>query len=242
VSSWPGESPRSQKHLTKRQFRDYDVTMHRPGALHRVVKLLAATFFVAVLLPAQVILFESGGLKYQALTRNGVTIMVAQLPTVVRQYAILQVAISNGAPIAWTVKPEDFRFEPTVGTPIQAPAARAVIGDLLERAGRNDVSKLITAYENALYSNAQMHTTNGYEARRRSAMAEVGSTRLKAAAAASAIAFVATKLIPGQSTDGAVFYPNAGKPLGTGKLFVNAAGDVFEFQFDVDPARQSKNR
>jgi hypothetical protein len=38
------------------------------------------------------------------------------------------------------------------------------------------------------------------------ALAEFTSTRIKAAAAASAIALVQTKLAPGQSTDGAVFY------------------------------------
>ena len=195
-------------------------------------KLTSALLYLcfATLAPAQVIEFESGGLKYKALTHGGVTLMVAQLPTVVRQYAILQVAVSNGSPTSWTVKPEDFRFEPQVGTPVQALRAPIVIGDLLENAGRNDVSKLIAAYEAALYNNAQMHTTNGYEARRQSAMAEIGSTRIKAAAAASAIAFVLTKLKPGESTDGAVFYPNQGKPLGAGLLRVNTAGEVFEFQ------------
>jgi hypothetical protein len=111
-----------------------------------------------------------------------------------------------------------------------------VVANFLEKAGRNDVSKLITAYEGALYGNAQMHSTNGYEARRQSAMAELGSTRLKAAAAASAISFVATKLAPGQSTDGAVFYPNAGKPLPSGKLVVDAAGETFEFTLEAELA------
>ena len=125
-----------------------------------------------------------------------------------------------------------------------AEPAAAVVGDLLQRAGRNDVSKLIAAYEAGLYNNAQMHTTNGYEARRQSAMSELGSNRIKAAAAASAIAFVATRLKPGESTDGAVFYPNQGKPLGAGRLKVAAAGEVFEFELQPltpgDP--KAKNR
>jgi hypothetical protein len=66
-------------------------------------------------------------------------------------------------------------------------------------------------------------------------MAELGSTRLKAAAATSAIALVTTKLQPGQSTDGAVFYPNGGRPMGAGKLLVNAAGELFEFPMEADP-------
>ena len=97
------------------------------------------------------------------------------------------------------------------------------------------MSKLIAAYENTLFANAQMHSTNGYEARRQDAMAEVGSIKLKAAAATSAIALVTTKLQPGQSTDGAVFYPKSGRPLGAGKLLINAAGELFEFPMEADP-------
>ncbi len=49
---------------------------------------------------AQVIEFESNGLKYQTLTKNGLTIMVASLPSHVRQFTILQVAVSNGSPVS----------------------------------------------------------------------------------------------------------------------------------------------
>jgi len=199
----------------------------------RCLLLLCALF--ARVASAQVIEFESSGLKYKALTHNGVTIMVATLHTHVRSYAILQVAISNGSPVSWGVRPEDFHFETTDGHMIRASPAKSVITELLEKAGRGDVSKLISAYEAALFSNAEMHSTNGYEARRQDAMAELGSSRLKAAAAASAIAFVTTKLLPGQSTDGAVFYPNGGKPLGAGKLLVTAAGESFEFPMEADP-------
>jgi hypothetical protein len=190
--------------------------------------------FAPVLAGAQVIEFESSGLKYKALTHNGVTIMVATLHNQIRNYAILQVAISNGSPVSWSVRPEDFRFESTDGNAIQALPAKTVVNDMLEKASRNDVSKLIGAYEAALYSNAQMHSTNGYEARRQDALAEFGSSRLKAAAAASAICFVTTKLSPGQSTDGAVFYKNGGKPLGSGRLTVNAAGETFVFPMEAD--------
>lgn len=108
----------------------------------------------------------------------------------------------------------------------------------MAKASRSDVSKLVVAYETALYGNTQMHSTNGYEARRQDALAELGSNRLKAAAAASAIALVTTKLAPGQSTDGAVFYPNGGKPLGSGKLIVEAGGEEFVFPVEVEPPPQ----
>jgi hypothetical protein len=203
--------------------------------------LLALIPFTAAL-HAQIIEFESGGLKYKTLTRNGVTIMFATMPMHVRDYAILQVAISNGSPISWAIKPEDFRFEKADGQIIQALPARTVVDTLLEKAGRNDVIKLISAYEAGLYGNSQMHSTNGYETRRQNALGEVGASRLKAAAAASAIALVTTKLQPGQSTDGAIFYPNQGKPLGAGHLTVTAAGEVFTFPLeDTHPKTANHN-
>jgi hypothetical protein len=195
--------------------------------------LLAAITFIGAA-QAQIIEFESGGLKYKTLTHNGVTIMFATLPLHIRDYAILQVAISNGSPVSWAIKPEDFRFERPDGQVNQALPARTVVDTLMEKAGRGDVIKLITAYEAGLYGNSQVHSTNGYESRRQSAQAEVGSSRIKAAAAASAIALVTTKLQPGQSTDGAIFYANQGKPLGSGHLIINAAGETFTFPVEAE--------
>jgi|SRR5215471_6758829 len=193
------------------------------------------TTVLASVLPAQIIPFESNGLKYKALTRSGLTIMFAQLPTRVHNYSIIQVSISNGAPVSWSVRPEDFRFEREDGIMIQAQPAKTVIANLMAKAGRGDVTKLIVAYEAALYGNVQMHSTNGYEARRQDALAEFGSNKMKAAAAASAIALVTTKLAPGQSTDGAVFYPSGSKPLGSGRLIVEAAGETFVFPVEQEP-------
>jgi hypothetical protein len=194
---------------------------------------LAAVLFTGAL-HAQIIEFESGGLKYRTLTRGGVTIMWAHLPMHIKEYAVLQVAISNGSPVSWQVKPQDFKFEKVEGGNIAALPAATVVESLMERAGRGDVIKLITAYETALYGNTKMHSTNGYEERRQSAQAELGGGKLRAAAAASAIAFVASKLLPGQSTDGAIFFVNGGKPLGAGKLTANAAGEIFEFPVEVE--------
>ncbi len=195
--------------------------------------LLAAVLFSGAV-RAQIIEFESGGLKYRTLTRGGVTIMWAHLPIHIKEYAVLQVSISNGSPVSWVVKPQDFKFEKADGTAMVALPAATVVENVMRKAGRGDVIRLITAYESALFGNAKMHSTNGYEARRQDAQAELGGGKLRAAAAASAIAFVASKLLPGQSTDGAIFYPNGGKPLGAGKLIVNAAGELFEFPVDVE--------
>jgi hypothetical protein len=189
----------------------------------------------------QIIDFESGGLKYKAMTRGGVTVMFSLLPLHIQDYAILQVAVSNGAPVSWSIKPEDCSFEKTDGQTVQAQSARAVVTRLIDKATRRDVIKLVTAYEASLYNNTQIRSTNGYEARRQNAFAEVSSTKLKAAAAASAIALVPTKLTPGQSTDGAVFYPNQGKPLGSGRVIINTAGETFVFPVE-DPRESEKAR
>jgi hypothetical protein len=190
----------------------------------------------------QIIDFESGGLKYKAMTRGGVTVMFSLLPLRIRDYAVLQVAVSNGAPVSWTIKPEDCSFEKADGATIRAEAAGAVISKLIRKATRGDVIKLVTAYEASLFNNTKIRSTNGYEVRRQNAFAEVSSTKIKAAAAASAIALAATKLSPGQSTDGAVFYPNQGKPLGSGRVIVNVAGETFVFPVEGEEARSEHAR
>ncbi len=191
-------------------------------------RLLITVVCAVASLGAQVIGFDSGGLRYQTLTRNGLTIMVAQLPSNIREYSILQVTVSNGGQGTWTVRPEDFVVERPDGSQMPAMPARTVVNNLMEKASRNDVIKLVTAYEHGIFGNQDYKGTNGFEQRRQSALAET-STRVKAAAAASAIAFVQTKLPPGHSTDGAVFYATAGKPIGEGLIRIRAANSVFEF-------------
>jgi hypothetical protein len=182
------------------------------------------------LVSGQVIEFDSGGLHYQTLTRRSVTVMFAQMPAHVREFTILQVAVSNGSQAPYTIRPEDFRFVRSDGTALQAAPARQVVNMLIEKGSRNDVIRLVSTYESGLYGIQRMLSTNGYEQRRQAALAEVQSTKVKAAAAASAIALVQIKLGPGQSTDGAVFFPNVGKPLSGGRLVINTNTDVFEFK------------
>src|SRR4051812_22291919 len=83
----------------------------------------------------QVIEFESNGLRYHALTRNGLTIMLASLPRHIREYSVVQVAVSNGGTQAQTLRPEDFLFIRDDGAEVNPAAARAVVHDLVDRAG-----------------------------------------------------------------------------------------------------------
>jgi len=154
--------------------------------------------------------------------------MFAHLPGSLRQYAIIQVAVSNGSPGPYVIRPEDFNFVRADGTTVRAVGAAVVINMLLQKGSGNDVIKLVNAYEASIYGNPHLKSTNGYESRREAALA-AGSTRARAAATASALALVQTKLPPGESTDGAVFFPTDGKQLGSGRVVVRTNTDVFEF-------------
>lgn len=199
------------------------------GGVQKAVLLFAIALLFSVPGKSQVIGFESGGLRYYALTRSGLTVMVAQLPAQIRDYNVLQVAVSNGGNKVAIVRPEDFVFIRDDGSEVPAVAPRTVVNSMISRASRSDVVKLITSYESSIYGNTQYKATNGYEARRQSAMTEFTSTRMKAAAAASAIAFVQTKLAPGESTDGAIFYPSVGKTTPTGTVRVRIASNTYDF-------------
>ena len=201
-------------------------------------KLVLTLAFLAVSASAQVITFEANGLNYQTLTKGGLTIMFARLPMHTKDYAVLQVAISNGAKTSWNVKPDDFTFRPEQGEPFKPEAPRIVVNRLIDRGGRDDAIRLMTTYEAGLYGLSRIKSTSGFEQRRQQMLAELTSAKIKAAAAASAIAFVAAKLKPGESTDGAVFFATGGKPLPAGKLTVNAGGEFFEFLL-IEPLKGS---
>ena len=196
--------------------------------MNRLLGGLAIAIAMLSCAHAQVIEFESNGLKYQTLTRSGVTLMWAPLPTLLHEYSIIQTAVSNGSGGPYVIRAEDFSFVRADGTMLRATPARNVVDMLSRKGSGTDVIKLVTAYEASVYGNAHFKSTNGYEQRRQSALA-MTSTKFKAAATASALALVQTKLTPGESTDGAVFFQTDGKPLGPGHLIVRTNTDVFNF-------------
>jgi hypothetical protein len=192
----------------------------------RACKLIL--FLVFPTLHAQVIEFESRGLKYQTLTRNGVTIMFAPLGAHVREYAIFQVAVSNGSAGPYVIRPEDFYFLRNGGEGVEAASAQSVIGMLMQKGSGSDVVKLVNTYEMALYGIPNLKASNGFEARRKNMLA-FGASKLRAAATASAVALVQTKLAPGETTDGAIFLPMEAKAVATGHLQVRTNTDTFDF-------------
>jgi hypothetical protein len=139
----------------------------------------------------------------------------------------------NGSQETCMVRPEDFSFRREDGTVIFAEPARTVVDHLMEHAARDDVIKLISTYEMGLSGITRFRSTNGYEQRRQAFLTEMGSSKFKAAATASAIAFVSMRLAAGESTDGAVFFPTGGKPLGPGNLRARAAGQLYEFESEA---------
>jgi hypothetical protein len=203
-----------------------------------VISRVLCVLTAASLAGGQVIEFETGGLRYQTLTRNSVTVMFAHLPTHIHEFSIIQVAVSNGASGPVVVRPEDFIFERSEGPPLKATPARDVVSELITKGNRGDVIKLVSTYEMALFGMSRLRPTNGYEARRQQYLAEVSSAKIKAAAAASALALVATKVAAGQSTDGAVFFSTDGKPLGAGQMVMrNSAG---EYRFNPEEPEAAK--
>lgn len=187
--------------------------------------ILAAT---AITLPAQVIQFRSNGMDYQVLTKDGLTLMCAPMPLKINRYALMHVAISNGSESTWQVDAADFSFEYADGTVVQAMSEQRVIGEFFRAAKRSELVKLQSAYEKALYNNQYIRPNNGYEKRRLSALA-IGPKGLKASAAAAAITFVSGKLGPGDSTDGALFFPTSGRQLGVGRVVARLDEQEFEF-------------
>jgi hypothetical protein len=154
--------------------------------------------------------------------------MFTHLPGNLHQYAIVQMAISNGSQGPYIIRPEDFTFERTDGQKIRAVPARTVIDMLRQRGNGNDAIKLVTTYEAGIYGSPHLKAIAGYEGRRQAAIAASGN-KVTTALIASALALVQTKLAVGDSTDGAVFFPTDGKSLGNGRLVVRTNTDVFEF-------------
>jgi len=89
----------------------------------------------------------------------------------------------------------------------------------------------VNAYESGILGNPSLKSTHGYEERRQAAIAASG-TKARTAAVASALAMVLTKMEPGNSTDGAIFFPTSGKPMGAGRMVVRTNTDVWEFNVE----------
>jgi hypothetical protein len=181
---------------------------------------------------AQVIEVQSNGVNYQTLTKSGITVMFNHLPGNLHQYAIVQVAVSNGSQGPYVIRPEDFTFERANGEKIRAVPARTVIDMLRQKANGNDAIKLVTTYENGIYGSPQVAPLKGYEARRQAAIAATGN-KVTTSLIASVLTLVQTRLAVGDTTDGAVFFPTDGKQLGAGRLVVRTNTDTFEFNAET---------
>jgi hypothetical protein len=209
-------------------IRDAKRLVRAAGAL--AVFLASAIGLGAQADPNRVIEFDLNGLHYFTQSRGEVTVMFAHLPQQVREYSVIEVSVSNGTKAPFIIRPEDFRYRRADGSTSQAVAAGTVVGEFLQRGSRNDVIKLVSAYEAGLYGFQRGKATNGYEQRRQSAMADVGPSKFAAAAAASALVFIPMTLKPGESTDGAVFFPHEGKLLGRGQVVVRTPAGEFVFE------------
>ncbi len=193
--------------------------------------LLFAAIAAAHPAASQVIRFESNGMQYQVLTRKGLTLMCAAMPFRTSRFSVMHVAVTNGSGETRLVRTEDFAFEYSDGTQVRAASEQRVVEDFFQNARRSELLKLQAAYEKALYNNQYIRPNNTYEKRRQSALA-FGPKGLKASAAAAAITFVSGKVGSGDSADGALFFPTAGRPLEKGTVVATLESSRFEFAFD----------
>src|SRR5580700_7055357 len=111
---------------------------------------MCVALWTAGIASAQVIEYEANGLKYQTLSRKGLTLIVTRMPNHVAGFGLFQVSISNGSEIYWTVQPEDFSYI-RQDVSIAALPAGEVVDVLLDKGSHADVIKLVTEYENLLY-------------------------------------------------------------------------------------------
>jgi hypothetical protein len=117
----------------------------------RQVPVIASVLFAIGLLSAQVIEYEVSGVKYQTLSRQGLTVIMTRMPNHVAGFALVQVSISNGSDRYWTIAPEDFAYVKPEGS-TSGISAEQVVDVLLEKGSSSDVVKLVTSYENTLYA------------------------------------------------------------------------------------------
>lgn len=199
----------------------------------RRLSAIGAALCSVALVSAQVIEYEVNGIKYQTLSRGGLTVIMTRMPDHVAGFGLVQVSISNGSDHYWTVAPTDFQYVRS-DVSVSGISAGDAVDVMLDKGSHADVIKLVTTYENTLYAVPHMKSTNGYEQRRQSMMSYGMNTKLKAAATASAIALAETRLAPGQSTDGSVFIPltHEMKTLVGGHLVFHSSGETFEFNPD----------
>jgi hypothetical protein len=161
--------------------------------------------------------------------------MFAEIPLQVRGYAVVQVAVINGTEQVQTVLPLGFSFRSQDGREVRATGESQFVSELYQHGGRSDAIKLVTTYEKALYGAERIRSNNGYEQRRQAALTMGGPAGVKAAAAASAIVLVRTRLKPKDSTDGALFFFTSGRPLGPGTFRAQVGEEIFEFAAEPLP-------
>ena len=130
-----------------------------PRRVRNAILTLAVLFITSFPSTAQVIQFRSSGLDYQALTKQGLTLMFARMPLTAGRYSVLQIALNNGSVHTWKVEATDFYFESADGMRVRAISEQTVVGDFFRNAGRSEMLELQTVYEKALYSNEHVPTT-----------------------------------------------------------------------------------
>src|ERR1700690_2279618 len=90
------------------------------------VAIIAGALIAGILLSGQVIEYEANGMKYQTLSRKGLTVIITHMPNHVAGFGLIQISISNGSDMYWMVQPEDFAYIKN-DTPMTAISAGQIV-------------------------------------------------------------------------------------------------------------------
>lgn len=161
-------------------------------------------------------------------SRDGVTVMIAPLERTILEYSTAQVWISNNSPRALPIAPQGFTATVEGGASFTAAQDTVVLNDIRRHASGRDIEELVQAYESMLLGLPDEKAMGYYEQRKRAAMSSGG--KMRAAIMANVIILPETRLRPGETIDGTLFFRQPGKsrPKVT-RFTADLGGRHFEF-------------
>ena len=161
-------------------------------------------------------------------SREGVTVMIAPLERTILEYSTAQVWISNNSGRPLPIAPQWFAASLEGGASSAAVQDTVVLSDIRKHASGRDIEELVRAYESLLLGLPDEKAVGYYEQRKRAAMASGG--KMRAAIMANVIILPETRLRPGETIDGTLFFRAGGKLRAKVTAFsADLGGRHFEF-------------
>lgn len=168
------------------------------------------------------------GRTFSMASRDGVTVMIAPLERTILDYSTAQVWISNNTARSLPIAPQGFTATVESGATSAAAQDTMVLNDIRRHSSGRDIEELVRAYESMLLGLPDEKAMGYYEQRKRAALSSGGKQR--AAIMANVIILPETRLRPGETIDGTLFFHQPGKVHPKVIRFTaDLAGRHFEF-------------